>query len=105
MGFAGGHTVRSATLQTYAFWSTGWLNQRKPSEFTGAASNVGAGRVASVDALRGFAMFWIITGDSFGWVLSEIGRGRPGLFGSVLQSVGYEFLHAPWEGFRFYDLL
>ena len=70
MGSAGGHTVRSATLQTYArLWSSASVTQRTPSEFTEAASHLATGRVASVDALRGFAMFWIITGDSFGWVI------------------------------------
>jgi len=73
--------------------------------FSGARSDVAAGRVASVDALRGFAMFWIITGDALGWVLHELAAGKQSLFSSFLQAVGDQFMHPSWDGFRFYDLL
>jgi predicted acyltransferase len=53
----------------------------------------------SLDALRGFTMFWIIGGDSIGHVLA--GAKPAGLLG-VLST---QLEHAEWEGFRFYDLI
>ncbi|HET9716967.1 MAG TPA: heparan-alpha-glucosaminide N-acetyltransferase domain-containing protein [Pseudolabrys sp.] len=62
-------------------------------------------RVVSVDALRGFSMFWIIGGDGATWALARMLRDK----GPVLHSIG-SFLatqmnHADWEGFRFYDFI
>ena len=53
-------------------------------------------RILSIDALRGFDMFWIIGGDA--------------LFQAVGKRTGWPILveqteHASWEGFRFYDLI
>jgi len=57
------------------------------------------GRVASLDALRGFDMFWIIGGDA-------ICRCLP----SITDAPWARFLagqveHKPWAGFTFYDLI
>jgi predicted acyltransferase len=57
------------------------------------------GRLGSIDALRGFDMFWIMGGDAaltawarwFGWPPPEL--------------VERQLEHAPWDGFRFYDLI
>ncbi|GAB4232224.1 MAG: DUF5009 domain-containing protein [Acidobacteriota bacterium] len=57
------------------------------------------GRVVSLDALRGFDMFWIIGADAF--------------FRSVLQLVDHPWAaalrdqleHSAWHGFTFYDLI
>src|SRR6266566_7800884 len=56
-------------------------------------------RLMSVDALRGFDMFWIIGADSLVYALNRMSKTR-----------GTEFLadqleHANWEGFHFYDLI
>lgn len=56
-------------------------------------------RLASVDALRGFDMFWIIGGEA--------------LFPPLLALTGWSFFafgeqqmqHSAWHGFRFYDLI
>jgi predicted acyltransferase len=64
-----------------------------------------ADRVTSVDALRGFAMLWIITGDAFAWALHDLAAGATGPVATALQFVSDQFKHAPWEGFTFYDLL
>lgn len=55
-----------------------------------------AGRLISIDALRGFDMFWIIGGD-------ELFR----TLGAALNITwfGYQMEHAEWEGFHFYDLI
>jgi predicted acyltransferase len=58
-----------------------------------------AGRLESIDALRGFDMFWIVGGDVLAkaWVRAA-GWPNPALVERQLE-------HAPWEGFRFYDLI
>src|SRR5262245_5746730 len=58
-----------------------------------------SGRLLSVDALRGFDMFWIIGGDALlkAWA-RWAGWPPPDLVNEQLE-------HAPWEGFRFYDLI
>ena len=56
-------------------------------------------RVGSVDALRGFDMFWIIGGN--GLVLGLLTL----LLGSVPESVRYHFRHVDWEGFSAWDLI
>lgn len=65
----------------------------------GNASPAAAGRVASLDALRGFDMFWIVGGDA-------ICRSLP----AVADAPWARFLagqveHKPWAGFTFYDLI
>lgn len=56
-------------------------------------------RILSLDALRGFDMFWIIGGDALAQrVLGRLGPGWP-------QRVAEQFEHAEWEGFRFEDLI
>ncbi len=63
------------------------------------ASAAEAERLRSIDALRGFDMFWIMGADSF---FQALGRwwGEPlvGLTSTQLE-------HVEWEGFRFYDLI
>jgi predicted acyltransferase len=56
-------------------------------------------RIASVDALRGFDMFWIIGGDHI----------FPALFALIgtpfLLLLGRQLEHTEWNGFTFYDLI
>jgi predicted acyltransferase len=57
------------------------------------------GRAMSVDALRGFDMFWIIGGEA---ILKSLDK----IFNS--PSTGFivtQLNHVKWEGFRFYDLI
>ncbi|MHC4394446.1 MAG: acyltransferase family protein [Planctomycetota bacterium] len=58
------------------------------------------GRLLSLDALRGFDMFWIIGGGS---ALKELlSRGPDCAF---LKGVLVQFTHVKWEGFRAWDLI
>ena len=53
----------------------------------------------SVDALRGFDMFWIIGADALGRGLRSMSdTGFTGTLATQLE-------HVEWEGFRFYDLI
>jgi predicted acyltransferase len=62
-------------------------------------------RIASVDALRGFSMFFILAGDAFAWSLHEMVADKQGPAAAATQFVSDQFKHAPWEGLRLYDLL
>jgi predicted acyltransferase len=63
---------------------------------TDSGRDAGKQRLQSIDALRGFDMFWIIRGDS--------------LFRAIATWLGFPALalqmqHVEWDGFRFYDLI
>jgi predicted acyltransferase len=53
----------------------------------------------SLDALRGFDMFWILGGDALVYALAKAGKIPP------FQFLATQLDHAPWAGFRFYDLI
>jgi predicted acyltransferase len=63
------------------------------------------GRVASVDALRGFSMFWILGADSMATSLQQMFADKGAVLSAVGSAIGEQFVHPPWEGFRFYDLI
>ncbi|MFT4589489.1 MAG: putative acyltransferase [Candidatus Binatia bacterium] len=56
-------------------------------------------RLMSVDALRGFDMFWIIGAGSLVGALERMTDN------SVVTFISYQLEHAEWAGFRFYDLI
>jgi predicted acyltransferase len=57
------------------------------------------GRLLSLDALRGFDMFWIIGGQ-------EIARGLAKVFPGRLSEMAVGQLeHVPWRGLHFYDVI
>jgi predicted acyltransferase len=62
-------------------------------------------RVVSVDALRGFNIFWILGGDGAVWALDEMSRGKGPLVSAVGSFLGLQLSHVAWEGFRFYDFI
>ena len=53
----------------------------------------------SVDALRGFDMFWIIGADSLVYALNRMSHSGPTSF------LADQLEHAEWAGFHFYDLI
>ena len=54
-------------------------------------------RILSIDAARGFDMFWIIGGGELLTQLATIIHPSAGAF------VDTQLKHVPWEGFRFID--
>lgn len=56
-------------------------------------------RLVSLDALRGFDMFWIIGAGALVGALNRMGQTP------ATKAIGAQLQHAPWEGFRFYDLV
>ncbi|MGE5157953.1 MAG: acyltransferase family protein [Gemmatimonas sp.] len=61
-------------------------------------------RIVSVDALRGFSMFWLLGADGIFWSLDRMAHGR-GMLGSIASFLKTQMIHVAWEGFRFYDLI
>jgi predicted acyltransferase len=59
----------------------------------------GPQRLYSLDALRGFDMFWIMGGDAIVRRLA-VTTGSP-----FWQSLSFQFDHPAWNGFRFFDLI
>jgi predicted acyltransferase len=66
-------------------------DDRQPSQIQG--------RVQSIDALRGFDMFWIIGGGALFTCLHEI------FDNPVTAFIATQLEHVKWEGFRFEDLI
>ena len=56
-------------------------------------------RLMSLDALRGFDMFWIIGADA---LVASLAKVSPI---GILGVFAHQLSHAEWEGFRFYDLI
>jgi predicted acyltransferase len=60
-----------------------------------------SGRLMSLDAFRGFVMFWIVGGEALAHALAKL----DGVQSEVLNTVMIQLKHVSWEGFRFYDLI
>ncbi len=56
-------------------------------------------RLVSLDALRGFDMFWILGGDAAMRALGKLAPAGP------LNTLAGQFEHKDWAGFAFYDLI
>ncbi len=56
-------------------------------------------RMVSIDALRGFDMFWITGGEGAVKAVALLCGGW------IAAVFGVQLEHAEWEGFRFYDLI
>lgn len=65
-----------------------------PSKQTATSS-----RIRSIDALRGFDMFWIVGAGTLVRALDKM-NDHP-----VTAFLTTQLTHAKWEGFRFYDLI
>ncbi|MBK1830916.1 hypothetical protein JIN77_09285 [Verrucomicrobiaceae bacterium R5-34] len=60
-----------------------------------------AQRLFSLDALRGFEMFWIIGGSGFVLALANL----LDVDDFWLRELSIQLTHVQWEGFHFYDLI
>src|SRR4051812_17343405 len=69
------------------------------STASGSAAPKSSGRLMSVDALRGFDMFWIIGADALVYALRRLTPSKPTEF------LADQLEHADWAGFHFYDLI
>jgi predicted acyltransferase len=74
-------------------WMTNMPNE--PTALTKPASS----RLLSIDALRGFDMFWIVGGEEIFKTWAQWADW------SHKDLVDEQLEHVPWEGFHFYDLI
>lgn len=58
-------------------------------------------RLMSLDALRGFDMFWIMGGDAIGQALDKMVHSDSG----IIHFAATQLDHVPWQGFHFYDMI
>lgn len=58
-----------------------------------------SGRLHSLDALRGFDMFWIVAGEGIFHGLAEATDLR------FFDVISKQLHHSPWNGFTFYDMI
>jgi predicted acyltransferase len=56
-------------------------------------------RIASIDALRGFDMFWIIGGGTFFESFSKVWKNQ------YTETITNQLEHVSWDGFHFEDLI
>ena len=73
------------------------VNSSTDSARKQSAANQPPGRVISVDALRGFDMFWIIGGEQVARALEGFGGGP------VVSAIAEQLRHVEWAGFHFFD--
>jgi predicted acyltransferase len=62
-------------------------------------------RMASIDALRGFNIFWIIGADGAVLAFRDMTENKGPVIGAVGQFLGTQMTHVVWQGFRFYDFI
>ena len=81
----------------YKFETTGYRRTRSGRDM--AVQHKLPTRFMSVDALRGFDMFWIV---GAGYLVSALNRwtGNP-----LIARIKQQLTHVEWEGFAFYDLI
>src|SRR6266571_9368343 len=58
-----------------------------------------AARLGSLDAFRGFIMFWIVGGSALIFGLHNLGGNV------VIDQIIRQLHHTDWQGLRFYDLI
>src|SRR5688500_6464071 len=58
-----------------------------------------AQRLFSLDALRGFDMFWIMGAEGIFHRMADA-TGSP-----LMETLSFQFTHPEWHGFRIYDLI
>jgi len=56
-------------------------------------------RLVSLDAFRGFIMFWIVGGGALALGIQALGHNP------ISDALIYQLNHSPWEGLRFYDCI
>ena len=79
-------------------------------------------RLLSLDALRGFDMFWIISGEGIFHGIANVvltkhnlyrnpanwqiaGNGQLNFWESIAVGISNQLHHTPWNGFTFYDII
>lgn len=64
-----------------------------------ASAPAASKRLVSLDAFRGWTMFWIVGGGALVTGLEALGHNP------VIDTLVYQLEHTPWQGLRYYDLI
>jgi len=64
-----------------------------------------AKRLQSLDALRGFDMFWIISGEGIFHGLAHSAPANLPVLKGLLIMISNQLHHTPWNGLTFYDII
>ena len=70
-----------------------------PSPSAGVSPLANPDRIVSLDALRGFDMFWILGADAVVYAIGETNHSP------ITNLIVKQMTHNKWEGFAFYDLI
>ncbi|MFN7993555.1 MAG: hypothetical protein U0Q18_08140 [Bryobacteraceae bacterium] len=70
-----------------------------PAPSAGSPVPAAAPRLVSLDAFRGFTMFWIVQGKGIVEGLRALGSNP------LLTGVTYQLDHSVWQGLRYYDCI
>jgi predicted acyltransferase len=73
--------------------------------YTEVPLSVQTDRVTSVDALRGFSIFWIMGADGAVWALDRMLRDKGPPLNTIGNFLDTQMKHVAWEGFHFYDFI
>jgi len=79
--------------------------QLAPKSFVDIEPVAPTRRITSVDALRGFNIFWILGGDGAIWALADMTAGKGPVISGIGHFLGTQLHHVAWQGFRFYDFI
>ena len=79
--------------------------QLTPKNFIEAVPVAPAQRVASVDALRGFNIFWLIGGDGAIWALADMSAGKGPVASGIGQFLGRSCITSRGKACTFYDFI
>src|SRR3974390_3246436 len=71
----------------------------KPANEPSPPIQVPSRRLMSLEALRGFDMFWIVGGEE---IVHALYKGWPN---GLWRACEYQMNHSAWQGVRFYDLI
>jgi predicted acyltransferase len=78
----------------------------EPNRVSAAPAQPVSQRLMSLDALRGFDMFWIAAAEPLVEALGKmVQAGGHGVGFSIIGFVAYELEHAEWQGFHFEDFI
>ncbi len=79
--------------------------QLAPGSFVDVTPVAATRRIASIDALRGFNIFWILGGDGAIWALDDMTSDKGTVASGIGGFLGEQMHHVAWEGFTFYDFI
>jgi len=79
--------------------------QLAPKDFIAVTPVQPVRRVASLDALRGFNILWIVGGDGAVWALASMCAGKGPVLSGIGQFLDHQLHHSAWEGLTFYDFI